>query len=519
MANRCYLFAIDTVETHKAAQRSMIGLGEYNHNIPLIYQILCSSDARMCRSAVFSGNKNAAIIADFKKGVDKLRFFLEQLGDVGLGDKIRETLAWLDEPHNQFEYLLLEPGEIFELESDTDKNLLKELHQNINELDQPSLKDQAEHYQENNALDSWSNFLYYEPKGCIKPPKDKKADRHSFTVEELEKYLSELEQFRCSHVSLYATKQEIDRVKALLPELNRLPNLTEFWPKGEAVQDEIGKLRSITKLILTNNQLDVLPDGLKALTQLEELFLSANKFTEVPDVIQGLKRLKKLIINKNQLVELPSWIGELKHLRQLNVNQNKLRTLPVSITQMTELSEINITVNALNSPQQELETLLELPKIESITMTGNHDAELNGVPDTLWRKLTLKSLFLTKMVIPEIPTDIARLSQLTSLGLSNCGISKINENLWHLTDLEYLNLSNNPIISLSTNIANLARLTELNLSSCELNELPDVFQSHRHLVNIQLRNNNLRKVPPSIQEVDGEQRRTVNLFENPVYDS
>lgn len=518
MASRCYLFAIDTSETHRAAQRSMIGLGEYNYSIPLIYLILCSSDAKTCRSAVFKGNKKTSIVADFKGGVDKLRFFLEQISDTKLANPIRETLAWFNEPHNQFEHLLLEPGEIFDLDGGSHQNLLKELHQSINGLDHQSLKDQAKHYQDNHAMDSWSNFLYYEPKGCVKPPKDKKADRHSFTVEELEKYLGELEQFQCSHVSLYATKEEVDRAKVLLPELNRLPNLTEFWPKGEAVQDEVGQLTSITKLILTNNQLDALPEGLKALTQLEKLFLSANNFTQLPDVIKNLKNLKALNINKNQLAELPLWLGDLKHLRLLNVNQNKLRTLPASINSMTQLCEIMISVNALDHPQKELEKLGELPNIESIAMTGNQNAEQNNVPDIIWKKYTLKSLFLPKMTIQEIPADIARLSKLTRLGLSDCGISKVSENMWQLTDLEYLDLSNNPIVSLSASIANFTKLTGLNLSGCELNELPDVFQAHRQLENIQLRNNNLSEVPPSILESDGEPRRTVNLFENPVYD-
>ena len=518
MANRCYLFAIDTLETHRATQRSMIGLGEYNYNIPFIYQILCSSDAKTCRSAVFKSNKKAAIVADFKGGVDKLSFFLEHLSDTKLVNLIQETLAWFNEPHNQFEYLLLEPGEVFDLEAGSNQNLLKELHQSINGLDHQSLKDQAKHYQDKHALDSWSNFLYYEPKGCVKPPKDKKADRHSFTVEELEKYLGELEQFQCSHVSLYATKQEVDRVKVLLPELNRLPNLTEFWPKGEAVQDGVGKLTSITKLILTSNQLNALPEGLRALTQLEELFLSANKFIQLPNVIQSLKKLKRLSINKNQLAELPLWLGELKHLRELNVNENKLQTLPASINSMTQLCEINIAGNALHYPQKELEKLGELPNIESIAMTGNHDAALNSVPDIIWKKHTLKSLFLPKIAIQEIPADIARLSKLTRLGLSDCGISKVNESVWQLTGLEYLDLSNNPIVSLSASIVNLTKLTGLNLSSCELNELPDIFQAHRQLENIQLRNNNLREVPPSILEIDGELRKTVNLHKNPVYD-
>lgn len=517
MANRCYLFAINTSETHKATQRSMIGLGEYNHNIPLIYQILCSSDAKTCRSAVFKGDKKAAIVADFKRGVDKLRFFLDQLSDDKLTNSIEETLTWFSEPHNQFEYLLLEPVEIFDLETGSNQDLLKKLHESIKGLDYEFLKNQAKNYQDNNAMGSWSNFLYYEPKGCVKPPKDKKADRHNFTVDELEKYLDELERFQCSHVSLYATKQEIDRVKSLLPELNRFPNLTEFWPKGEAVQDEIGRLTSISKLILTNNQLDVLPEGLGALTQLEELFLSANKFTQLPNVIQKLKNLKSLSVNKNQLAELPMWLDELKNLRNINVNDNKLQTLPDSINSMTQLCEINITCNPLHSPEKELEKLGQLPNIESIAITGNHDAELNSVPDIIWKKHTLKSLFLPKMAIQEIPADIENLSELAWLGLGGCGISKVSENVWKLAELEHLDLSNNPIASLSASIVKLTQLKSLNLSSCELDELPDVFQAHRQLENIQLRNNNLREVPQSVLEVDGNPRKTVNLYGNPAY--
>ena len=519
MANRTYLFAIDTLDTHKATTRSMIGLGEYNYNTPLIYRILCSSGTKTCRSSIFKGTQKTAIVADFKSGVKRLRFFLEQLKQTEFADLIRNTLDWLDEPHNQFEYVLLEPSEIFDLEAGAHQPLLEELLQNIQTLDDETLITLAKDYQDHNAMASWSNFLYYEPQGCVKPPKDKKADRHTFSVDELEKYLSDLERFQCSHLTFYAANHEIDRAKKLLPELNRLPNLTTFWPKGEAVLDEVGQLTSIKRLILTNNQLEALPAGLGKLTQLEELFLPTNKFTRVPEVVRSLEKLRMLILGKNQLIELPQWLSELKHLEDLRANENNLRDLPSSISKLTNLRKVNLTVNELDNPREMLEKLSSLPNIESISITGNHSADLklNGVPTLLWKKLNLKALALIGMAIPDVPPDIKHLRNLSRLSLHNCGIRTINENLWQLTGLESLNLASNPIGKLSPNIAKLTQLTDLNLSSCELDKLPDVFQSHRQLTNIQLRNNNLSEVPLSIRKVNGEQRKTVNLFENPVY--
>ena len=73
---------------------------------------------------------------------------------------------------------------------------------------------------------------------------------------------------------------------------------------------------------MRKNQLVSLPTSIQKLNQLEELHLYDNRLTELPSEIGDLKELWRLDVSNNQLVSLPTSI--------LKLNQLKLRWLDVS---------------------------------------------------------------------------------------------------------------------------------------------------------------------------------------------
>ncbi|WP_310395777.1 leucine-rich repeat-containing protein kinase family protein [Hymenobacter sp.] len=70
-------------------------------------------------------------------------------------------------------------------------------------------------------------------------------------------------------------------------------------------------------LILTDNQLEALPDEIGNCAQLQKLMLAGNRLTALPKTLAACTRLELLRIAANQLTELPAWLLALPRLAWL----------------------------------------------------------------------------------------------------------------------------------------------------------------------------------------------------------
>jgi Leucine-rich repeat (LRR) protein len=93
----------------------------------------------------------------------------------------------------------------------------------------------------------------------------------------------------------------------------------------------------ITKLILSNNNLDSLPDTLAKFTELIELKIDHNKLKKFPDIFKELKSLQILDISHNNLTSISDTIGYAENLTELYINNNKLACIPYSINFLKKL--------------------------------------------------------------------------------------------------------------------------------------------------------------------------------------
>lgn len=194
MANRSYLYACNQIPgSADTPEKRLVGLSECNYAVPLIYKIMLSANPSVCRSRIWNTDEQIAIIGGYREGVRMLADFLAKISHADVQPQIEQTLAFLNKPENNAHYLLLECGEIFDMQDEAlgmqNNLLLDEILDLENAIDytlytinrMPSIKPshklldlfkrkrkQTVHAEESDkmaaqlGLNNWSNNLYFD---------------------------------------------------------------------------------------------------------------------------------------------------------------------------------------------------------------------------------------------------------------------------------------------------------------------------------------------------------------------
>jgi len=175
----------------------------------------------------------------------------------------------------------------------------------------------------------------------------------------------------------------------------------------------------ITKVDLSRNSLQVLPDELSSCSSLESLILTGNKIKEWPGtVFASLSNLTCLKLDNNHLAKIPS------------------------------------------------EGFDSLLKLQVLDLSGNAAC----LPDhpALSKLLELQELYLRRMRLSEVPSDIPSLQRLHILDLSQNSLVSIPQDFKNLVSLKELDLSDNNILTLPPELG----LLEPSLQVLRLNGNP-----------------------------------------------
>lgn len=189
MANRSYLYATDVPPSPavKPADGRMIGISEWNYDIPPAFKLLLTGSPRKSISSIWQVPDEIAIVGDYGSGVSRLLRELDKIADPRIADLRSEAKAFLSDSKNQRSVFVLECGEIYELES---KPLAEQNDRLWKEIGALSMSDSIEWPVEATkpqsgllarvfgtrkagrsaeididslGLGNWSNVLYYEP--------------------------------------------------------------------------------------------------------------------------------------------------------------------------------------------------------------------------------------------------------------------------------------------------------------------------------------------------------------------
>jgi len=141
---------------------------------------------------------------------------------------------------------------------------------------------------------------------------------------------------------------------------------------------DFGRLQQLKVVFLSNNQFKQLPEVLSGCPKLEMIGFKANAITDISESALP-KTTRWLILTDNQIQKLPDSIGELARLQKLMLAGNQLAELPESLSQCTNLQLMRISANQLASLPG---WLFNMPKLAWLAFSGNPCSEYIGEIDS-----------------------------------------------------------------------------------------------------------------------------------------
>ncbi|KAG1364142.1 plant intracellular Ras-group-related LRR protein 1 [Cocos nucifera] len=169
------------------------------------------------------------------------------------------------------------------------------------------------------------------------------------------------------------------------------------------------RLLNLVVFDVHSNQLKVLPNSIGCLSKLKVLNISGNLIESLPRTIEDCRALEELTANFNKLTKLPDTIGfELSNLKKLAVNSNKLAFLPHSTSHLTSLRVLDARLNCLRSLPDDLDNLYHL---EVLNVSQNFQY-LQSLPFSIGGLLSLVELDISYNKITILPHSMGCLTKL-----------------------------------------------------------------------------------------------------------
>lgn len=187
---------------------------------------------------------------------------------------------------------------------------------------------------------------------------------------------------------------------------------------------------------------------------------------EIPKNIGDLKHIEKLSLSNNNLTFLPKSISKIKTLKKIYLNDNEFNKFPYQLLKLNNLEELNLNNNTLASLPQDIEKLYNLRKIY---LKKN---VIEKLPTSFYNLKKLEIIDLESNNIEYISELIGSLDSLEFLNLSGNSLKLFPESLINLKNLKILKLNDNNLLKLSKKIYDLNKLKELRVDLGEMHSLP-----------------------------------------------
>ncbi|KAG5938880.1 hypothetical protein E4U59_003534 [Claviceps monticola] len=233
--------------------------------------------------------------------------------------------------------------------------------------------------------------------------------------------------------SLNISSNFLDKFPPFLCQLHSLVDLDLSFNAIASLPDEIGNLKNLEKLLITNNRLvDEVSEGFRQLLSLRELDIKYNSITSI-DIISELPKLEILNAAHNHI---SSFVGKFEVIRQLKLNSNPLNKF--------EIVELVPTLKTLNLSHAQLASIdsafSNMVNLETLVLDRNYFVSLPQQIGTLNR---LEHFSIANNSVGELPSQIGCLTELRVLDVRGNNISKLPMEIWWANKLESFNASSN----------------------------------------------------------------------------
>jgi len=219
--------------------------------------------------------------------------------------------------------------------------------------------------------------------------------------------------------------QRMQRVRKYLSDARETQNRElDLVDKGINSFDELPGLFGmsfITRVTLTHNKINALPEAIANLLNLEILNLSNNHLEELPVSLSSLPKLRILNCSINRLCSLPRGFGGFPAIEVLDLSYNNLneKVLPGNFFMMDTLRALYLGDNDFEHFSPEVKNL------QNLQILGLRDNDLLDIPREIGELKGLRELHIQGNRLTIIPPEIGNLDL-----LGTKSILKMEENPW-----------------------------------------------------------------------------------------
>lgn len=136
--------------------------------------------------------------------------------------------------------------------------------------------------------------------------------------------------------------------------------------------DNLQKMRDIEVLNIAVNPLEEIPEWIAQLPKLTTLIVSPEQLEVLPEALQnGLIEIQvlepqtgKLDLSHQNLTEVPSWAFAEDGIVELDLSHNKIQNLPETFSQLTQLKKLKLGNNIFRDIPEVLGALINLEELD-----------------------------------------------------------------------------------------------------------------------------------------------------------
>lgn len=161
-----------------------------------------------------------------------------------------------------------------------------------------------------------------------------------------------------------------------------------------SLPDDFAKLKNLEILFISNNLFTEVPKVLAGCPQLSMIGFRNNQIQTLAENVLPLST-RWLILTDNELELLPESMGDLTLLQKCMLSGNKLTSLPKTLTKCRNLELLRIAVNNLDALPS---SILALPKLSWLAYSGNPFCAKHPSCDTPLKELNWDSLEIKEIL-------------------------------------------------------------------------------------------------------------------------